>query len=285
MAQTVSIIIPACNEAASIGALLQRVRAAGAWHEIIVVDDGSTDATAAEAEKAGARVVMHPYNVGNGAAVRSGIRAATGEVIVMLDGDGQHPPEAIPALLAGMAQYHMAVAARTSLRQGSFFRNIGNRILIAVAQRLTGAKIADLTSGFRVVRRSAALPFLHLFPNRYSYPTTLTMCFVKAGLFIKYEPVESIKKREQGKSQLKPLTQGLYFLNIILRMLILFEPQKFFVPLGTLFSFAGTAFGLYTVITDQRFEESALLLIILGVFFFLFGLLAEQVSALRRQLL
>ena len=285
MAPTVSVIIPACNEAATIADLIARVKAAGPWHQVIVVDDGSRDATAAEAEKAGARVISHPYNVGNGAAIRTGIRAATGDVIVMLDGDGQHPPEAVPGLVARLDRFHMAVASRTSLKQGTLFRNFGNRLLISVAQFLTGAKIADLTSGFRAVRRNAVLPFLHLFPNRYSYPTTLTMCFIKAGLFIDYVAVENIQKREKGKSQLNPVTQGLYFINIILRMIILFEPQKFFVPLGTLFTLGGIGFGLYTVVEHNRLQETAVLLIVVGVFFFLFGLLAEQVSALRRQLL
>jgi glycosyltransferase involved in cell wall biosynthesis len=284
--QRISVVIPAYNEAESIGPLLDRVRAlpgADGW-EIIVVDDGSRDDTAQVAESHGARVVRHRYNLGNGASVKSGGNAATGDVLVFLDGDGQHPPEAIPRLLEKMDEYDMAVGARTRDSNVSRFRSLGNRALVAVAQYLAGRTIDDLTSGFRAVKKTRFDEFSHLFPLRYSYPTTITMAMFAAGYFVAYVPMDEIGRRTTGSSNIRPFQDGVRFLNIILRIVVLFNPMKVFLPLALALFGLGGSIGAFDAVVNGRVEESTLLLLILGAFCLFFGLLADQISHVRREL-
>lgn len=283
---TISVIIPAYKEAEGVGEVVRRVRAlpgAETW-EIIVVDDGSPDGTAQAAEAAGARVVRHTYNLGNGASVKSGGLAASGDVLVFLDADGQHPPEEIPRLLALMPEYDMVVGARTRDSDVSRFRRLGNTALIALAQFLLGRKVGDLTSGFRAVKRERFLDYVHLFPQRYSYPTTITMALFSAGHFVAYVPMDSIRRRQTGQSDIKPFKDGLRFINIMLRMIMLFNPLKVMLPASAVIFLTGLTMGTYDVLVKNKLQQADLLCLLLGSLLFFFGYLADQVAQIRRDL-
>jgi glycosyltransferase involved in cell wall biosynthesis len=279
----ISVIIPAYNEAAVIGDLVRRVSKVDDRFEIIVVDDGSKDETGSEAREAGATVVHHPYNVGNGASIRTGAIRASGDVLLFMDGDGQHPPEEIPKLLENIGEYDMVVGARNRSSDTPLIRKFGNWGLIKVAQMITGHKIEDLTSGFRAVKRDKFMEFYHLYPNRYSYPTTITISFFRCSYFIKYVHVPGIKRRETGASDISPLRDGLRFIYIMVRALMLFSPQHLFLPLGALFTLGGFCFLIYQIVATGGIRGGGIILFISGVFTFLFGLMAEQIAAIRRQ--
>lgn len=282
----VSIIIPAFNEAENVGGIVSRIRSLPATRdfEVVVVDDGSTDATAQAAEAAGARVVRHPYNLGNGASVKSGASAATGDVLVFMDADGQHPPEDIEKLLAPLGEYDMVVGARTGESDVSRFRAVGNAMLIKLAEFLVERRIDDLTSGFRAVKRECFEEFSHLFPQRYSYPTTITMAFFSAGRFVKYVPMPGIRRRQGGVSGIKPFRDGMRFLAIMLRMIVLFNPMKVFLPLGILSVTVGVVTAFHDIFTQWRINASSVLTITVGAFVFFFGILVDQLSRVRREL-
>lgn len=280
---SVSVIIPAHNEEKEIGEIVRRILAVRSDFEVLVINDGSTDDTASAAEAAGARVISHPYNLGNGAAVKTGIREARNEVILMLDADGQHPPESIPRLLEKLDLYKMAVGARTPKSKVSRFRTLGNTFMRHFAMYLTDAHIADLTSGYRAIYRDVALEFIHLLPNKYSYPTTLTMCLLKEGYPIAWVPMDEISGRESGSSGIKPFRDGVRFLSIMIRITMLFSPQRVFFPIGGVV----LALGIYmSVLTIRRsiLEPSAAMVVMIGMFIILFGLVAEQLAVIRREL-
>jgi glycosyltransferase involved in cell wall biosynthesis len=281
---SVSVIIPAYNEAASIGQVVRAIRQLGPAFEIVVVDDGSQDATAQLAHEAGAsRVISHPYNIGNGASVKTGARAVTGDVVLMIDADGQHPPENIPLLLEKMNDYAMAVGARTRQSDVSRFRAVGNELMRHLAMYLTESYIMDLTSGFRAIRRNVLLEYIHLFPNTYSYPTTITMCLLKDGYPVAWQPMDSIGRRKTGRSGIRPLRDGLRFVAIMVRIIMLFSPQRVFLPAGMAILLFGLWLSAFTIQRD-RLEASAVLVVMIGVFVLLFGLIAEQLSTIRREL-
>ncbi|MFP4320889.1 MAG: glycosyltransferase family 2 protein [Anaerolineales bacterium] len=281
---TVSVIIPAHNEESQIQNIVQRVRQVDASFEIIVVDDGSEDQTASLAQAGGAdEVIVHPYNIGNGAAVKTGIRSATGHVVVMLDADGQHPPEKIPELLEKMAQYTMAVGSRTKTSNVSRFRGVGNFILRRIGMYLVEGYIADLTSGFRAIHRDVLLEYVHLFPNTYSYPTTITLSLLKDGYPVAWVPMPEIQRRQSGQSGIRPLHDGIRFIALMIRIIMLFSPQKVFLPIGFFFLVIGIYLSIFTIQRNQL-EDSAVLVVMIGVFVLLFGLIAEQLSTIRREL-
>jgi glycosyltransferase involved in cell wall biosynthesis len=279
----VSIVIPAHGEAEVIGDVVCRALAVLPGAEIIVVDDGSKDQTAQRAADAGALVLKNPYNIGNGASVRRGIRASSGDVVVMMDGDGQHPPEAIPALLAPMGEYDMVVAARTRKSETSRLRNVGNRMLIWVAQWLSARTIPDLTSGFRAVKREPLLEYLHLFPSRYSYPTTITLAMMLAGRFVHYVPVDGISRRRSGSSDLSPIADFLRFLAIMFRVIMLFNPRRIVIPLSAILFIASLGVSVYQVLWTGGVQSAGLALFLSSMFIACFGLLADQVALLRRE--
>ena len=275
-----SVVIPAHNEAHSIGPVLAQVRAQLPQAELLVVDDGSSDGTADRAEAAGARVVRQPYNKGNGAAVKAGLRAATGDVVLLLDADGQHDPADIPRVLAPIGPYDLVVAARSRASNASLARGWGNAALNWLASYLTGMRIDDLTSGFRAMKRAQIMEFIHLLPNSYSYPTTSTLAFIKAGYSVKFVPVEA-RRRAGGASAQRLLRNGVKFGLIILRMVTIFSPLKIFLPMSLLLFLSGAAYAVYTVLTETDITDSSVLLITTSIVIFLMGLISEQIAALR----
>ncbi len=281
---SVTCIIPAFNEGEAIRDVIARIRGLYPAMEILVVDDGSSDNTAAIAEQAGARVIRNTYNIGNGAAVKTGIRNASHDIVVMLDADGQHPPEEISKLLEHIGPYDMVVGARSKNAQVSKFRSIGNWGLIRIAEFLTETSIPDLTSGFRAVKRAKALEFIHLFPNQYSYPTTITMSMLKSGYFVKFVMLDSITRRSTGNSNIKPFRDGMKFINIMIRIIMLFDPQKVFLPLGFFVFSIGIVITLVQVITKLTVTGSAVMMLLAGLFIILIGLVADQVAAVRREM-
>lgn len=282
----ISIVIPAFNEAASIGSLVRRIKDCDSTRdfEVVVVDDGSNDDTAAVAEAAGATVVRHPYNLGNGASVKSGAAAAAGDVLVFMDADGQHLPEDIPKLLAFIDEYDMVVGARTGDSDVSRLRAVGNYALIKVAEFLVDRKIQDLTSGFRAVKRERFEEFSHLFPQRYSYPTTITMALFSSGRFVKYVPLPSIRRRQAGLSNIQPLRDGLRFLVIMLRIIVLFNPLKIFLSLGAMVMILALINGALDLAMQWRLTASTVLMFTLCFFLFFFGVMADQIARMRREM-
>lgn len=274
-----SLILPAKNEAAALATLLPRLRGRFPDAELIVVDDGSTDDTAAIAQRAGARVVRHPVSLGNGAAVKSGARAATGEVLVFLDADGQHDPDDIPRLLAKLDEgYDMAVGARDATSQASLGRGLANRLYNRLAGYVTGHRIPDLTSGFRAVRAARFRRFLYLLPNGFSYPTTITMAFFRSGYPVAYVPIHAA--RRIGRSHLKPWKDGLRFLLIIFKIATLYSPLKLFAPLSALFFLAASVWYVHTFLDIGRFTNMSALLYTASLLIFLMGLVSEQITML-----
>jgi len=277
---SLSIIIPAKNEAATIGQVAGTIQGLYPDAELIVVDDGSTDETAALAREAGAKVISHPVSLGNGAAVKAGARAATGETLVFLDADGQHDPNDIPRLLEQLEQgYDMAVGARSAGSHANAARLAANGAYNVIASWITGHRIPDLTSGFRAVRARLFRKFLYLLPNGFSYPTTITMAFLRAGYPVKFVDIEA--KKRVGKSHIRPLKDGIRFLVIIFKIATLYSPLKLFLPTSALFFATGVGYYAYTFITDNRFTNMSLLLLSAAVIVFLIGLVSEQITALN----
>lgn len=274
-----SIVIPAYNEAPSIGPLVTALRASAAWHEILVVDDGSRDGTADAAAAAGAHVIRHPYNMGNGAAVKSGIRRASGEYILIVDADGQHQPADAARLVSRLGEYDLVIGARSSASQATAARRFGNALLNGLAAYLTGRAIPDLTSGFRGARRSCLLEFLHLLPNGFSTPTTTTLTFIKAGYSVCFEPIHAAQRTGRSKIRLGP--DGVKFSLILLKIITIFSPLRVFVPISILALAGGLSYGLWTVVTQSHLTNLSVLLIFLAVVIFLFGLISEQIAAMR----
>lgn len=276
---TLSIIVPAKNEAEAIGDVVATARSSYPDAEIIVVDDGSTDDTAAIAERAGAMVVSHPVSLGNGAAIKSGARAATGEILAFMDGDGQHDASNLGKLVERLDHgYHMAIGARDSGSHANMGRLFANGFYNELASRLSGQRILDLTSGFRVVRAHLFRQFLYLLPNGFSYPTTITMAFLRSGYPICFEPVPAADRI--GKSHIRPIRDGIRFLVIIFKMITLYAPLKIFLPISGLFFVTGLGWYMYTYVTMARFTNMSMLLISASVIVFLIGLISEQITAL-----
>ncbi len=277
----ISVVIPARNEAASLRDLLPRLMALMGDAEVLVVDDGSTDGTRALCAEFQVRCLRHPYSKGNGAAIKSGARAALGDVLVFMDADGQHKPEDIPLLLEQFNQgYDMVVGARQAGSQASLHRAAANDMFSRFATWMVMQPIGDLTSGFRVVRASRFRQFLYLLPNGFSYPTTITMSFFRAGYSVAYVPIHS-PRRIGGASHIHPLRDGVRFLLIIIKIGTLFSPQRLFLPISASFFLTGLLYYLYTYLNSGRFTNMSALLFISAIFTFLIGIVSEQISALH----
>jgi glycosyltransferase involved in cell wall biosynthesis len=275
----ITIVIPAMNEAAAIARVVERMRAAAPWREVIVIDDGSTDDTGARAEIAGARVIRHPYNKGNGAAVKTGIRNATGEFILILDADGQHAPEDAQRLSELLGEYDLVIGARSAETQATAGRRAGNTALNALAGYLTGRPIPDLTSGFRGARRECLREFIHLLPNGFSTPTTTTLAFIKAGYNVAFVPIDA--GRRSGESKIRFARDGAKFFLILLKIITLFSPLRIFAPVSFGAFALGALYGLLNMLATGKIPNGAVLLILFGAMVLLVGLVSEQISSLR----
>jgi len=268
------------NEEKGIGKVIKGVRdVLGGDCEIIIVNDGSRDSTEKVAREAGATVVNHPYNLGNGAAVKSGLRAATGDIILLMDADGQHTPEDIPRLLEQIGPYDMVIGARTKQSETSVHRDIANSIYNRFATYLTKKDILDLTSGFRAIKCDIAKRFIYLLPNTFSYPSTLTLSLIRSGHSVTFVPI--VAKKREGKSKIKLLKDGMRFFMIMLKIATLFSPSRVFLPVSASFFAVGIGYYIYTFITTQRFTNMSALLIGNGVLIFMMTLIAEQIAQLR----
>ena len=280
----ISIILPAKDEAANLERLLPRLKAMagrlGRESEIIVVDDGSSDNTRQVCAAHGVRVVSHPYPSGNGAAIKTGARAARGAVLAFMDADGQHDPEIVPELLAKLEEgYDMVVGARTAQDHAGVHRFAANALYNRFASWMVGRPVPDLTSGLRIVRAEKFRRFLYLLPNGFSYPTTITMSFFRSGYPVAYVPV-SVHRRS-GKSHIRLVRDGVRFLLIIFKIGTLYSPLKLFAPISAAFFFSGLGYYLYTYLTAHRFTNMSALLFVTSILVFVVGLLSEQISLLN----
>ena len=276
---SLSIVIPAKNEGGAIGDVVAAAVKEYPEAEIIVVDDGSTDDTADVARDAGAKVIQHPESLGNGAAVKAGARAASGDIIAFMDGDGQHSAQEFGHLLKKLDEgFDMAIGARSSDMHANVGRLAANGIYNVVASWLTNRRIPDLTSGFRVVRAKLFKKFLYLLPNGFSYPTTITMAFMRAGYPICFEPIPVAKRI--GKSHIRPIRDGVRFMVIIFKIATLYSPLKIFLPISVLFFATGAGWYAYTYAVLGRFTNMSMLLFSASVIVFLIGLISEQITAL-----
>jgi glycosyltransferase involved in cell wall biosynthesis len=278
-AAATSVVIPAFNEASSIESVVAGLRAVAPWHEIVVVDDGSTDDTSGRASAAGAHVIRHPYNIGNGAAVKAGIRHATGTFVLILDADGQHRPSDAPRLVSHLGAFDLVVGARSSATHATSARRLGNAALNWIASYLTEHPIPDLTSGFRAARRDYLFEFLHLLPNKFSTPTTTTLAFMKAGYRVRFEPIYA--EQRTGESKIRLGSDGVRFLLILLKVITIFSPLRIFLPVSAASFVLGAAYAVWTILTQAHVTNSSVLLILLSVVIFLVGLVSEQISSLR----
>lgn len=275
----VTVLLPAYNEEGVIGATIEKIRALHPDFEILVVDDGSTDNTLHEAMAAGANVWPHPYNIGNGAAVKTGLRCAQGEWVVMMDADGQHQPEDIARLLEHRDAFDMVVGARTKTSETSAHRDLANWVYNQFASYVTRFNVEDLTSGFRLVRLSVAKQFIYLLPNTFSYPSTLTLGYLRSGRSVKYIPIQT--KARTGKSKIKLVKDGTRFFLIITKIATLFSPFRVFLPISFAFFVIGVCYYAYTFFTQGRFTNMSALLFNSAIIVFMIGLVAEQISQMR----
>lgn len=274
-----SIILPAKNEAPALTDLLPRLRAAQPSAEIIVVNDGSTDDTPAICAANDISCLNSPYSMGNGASVKRGARAATGDILVFMDGDGQHDPADVARLLEKLDQgYDMVVGARTFEDQADVGRGVANTLYNWLASRMTGHKVEDLTSGFRAVRADKFREFIYLLPNGFSYPTTSTMAFFRNAYAVAYLPIRVAQR--VGTSHIRPLRDGLRFLLIIFKIATLYSPLKLFVPSALVFFLLGCINYGYTIIAYHRLTNMSTLLWSAAVIVFLIGLISEQITTL-----
>ena len=277
---SLSIVLPAKNESNSLKTLIPKLRLIAPSAEIVVINDGSTDDTATIAQEAGAKVITHPYSQGNGAAIKTGARNATGEIIIFMDADGQHDPEDIPLLLDKLYEgYDMVVGARSTGTHASLPKRFANSFYNRLATLMTGYKIDDLTCGYRAVRADKFRKFLYLLPNGFSYPTTSTMAFFRSGFPVAYIPIHAGKR--DGKSHIKIIRDGIRFFIIILKIGALFSPMRLFLPISALILTTGLGYYAYTFYTASRFTNMSGVLFLSALIIFLIGIISEQISSLH----
>lgn len=277
--ESVTIVVPAFNEGGSIGDVVAALKAAAPWHEVLVIDDGSTDGTGEAAARAGARVVRHPYNKGNGAAVKTAIRAATTEWITVIDGDGQHQAADAKRLAGRLGEFDLVIGARDPHTQATTGRRIGNAALNWLASYLAERPIPDLTSGFRGARRECLLEFIHMIPNGFSTPTTTTLAFIKAGYNVAFEPISA--RQRLGQSKIRFASDGAKFLLILLKVITIFSPLRIFAPLSAVSFLIGAIYGAWNFVYHARIPNGAVLALMFSIIVLLFGLVSEQISTLR----
>jgi glycosyltransferase involved in cell wall biosynthesis len=277
--ESVTIVLPAFNEGESIGQVVTALKEAASWHEVLVVDDGSTDGTSTAAQDAGARVVRHPYNKGNGAAVKTAIRSATSDWIAIVDADGQHRAADALRLVGRLGDFDLVIGARDPRTQATSGRRLGNALLNRLAAYLTERPIPDLTSGLRAARRECLLEFIHLLPNGFSTPTTTTLAFIKAGYNVAFEPIGALPR--VGTSKIRLASDGAKFLLILLKVITIFSPLRIFAPISALTFLVGAAYGVWNFIYHARIPNGAVILLLFSISVLLVGLISEQIATLR----
>ena len=278
----VTIIIPAYNEEEGITNVITQLKESSENYEILVIDDGSTDNTYKLAADTGVKVIRHPYNKGYGAALKTGIRNAEADVVFFMDADGQHQPGDIEKLIQYIGEYDMVVGARTKKSKISLLRRPGKKILSITANYLAGTKIPDLNSGFRALKKSVALEFMHILPNTFSFSTTITLACIASGYSVKYVPIGAPER--VGTSKIKPFRDGFNFIMLIIRTVVLFNPLKVFLPISIILFLTGFSYLSYELVLHQNVPDSAILLIVSSILIFFFGILADQISSLRREI-
>ncbi len=276
-----TIIIPAYNEEGGISSVIKGLKGIDERCEIIVVDDGSTDNTFKLASETGVRVLHHPHNKGYGAALKTGIRNADTDVVLLIDADGQHKPDDVCKILENMDEYDMVVGARTSNSHVSLLRKPGKKILSIIANYLAGTKIPDLNSGFRAIKKSMIMDFMHILPNGFSFTTTITLAALTSGYSVKYVPIEAPMR--VGKSKIKPFRDGFRFIMLIVRTVSLFNPMKVVLPVSGFLSIAGLIYAIDSVIQFNHIPSGALLFLLSGLIIFFFGIISDQISVLIRR--
>ena len=275
----ISVVLPAKNEAGAIGQTIEKILALQLVDEVIVVNDGSSDQTLQVAERAGAKVISHPYSKGNGAAIKTGARHAQGEIIIFMDADGQHDPADIPRFIEKLEQgYDLVVGARQKGSQASLGRGFANAFYNKLATYMTEHQVEDLTSGFRAVRAEKFREFLYLLPNGFSYPTTSTMAFFRAGYSVTYIPIHAAKRI--GQSHIRLLRDGTRFVLIIFKIATLYSPLKMFLPIAIVLFLMATSWYGYTLYEYSRFTNMSALLYTGSIMIFLMGLISEQITSL-----
>jgi glycosyltransferase involved in cell wall biosynthesis len=278
----VTIVIPAFNEEKTIADVIHRVRRSVPEARILVIDDGSSDATVQEAGSAGAEVISHPLNKGNGAAIKTALRAISGGLVAIVDGDGQHDPQYLPQLLSKLDRFDLVVGSRSFTNsEGSMLRNVGNLILRRLASFLSEQKIPDLTSGFRAFRHSVAARFLHLYPNGYSFPSTSTLSFISAGYNVAFVPIQVQHRPPETVSKLRPFRDGFNFIMFIMRIITLANPNKIFFPTGLVLVLAGIALTIRNLVLFAQFSGGTVLFLAGGINIIFFGLILDQFATLR----
>lgn len=278
----VTLIIPAHNEEEGIVDVINGTKQLNKGYEILVIDDGSTDNTYKLATDTGVKVIRHPYNKGYGAALKTGIRNAAADIVLFMDADGQHQPRDIKKLIQYIGEYDMVVGARTKKSKISLLRRPGKKVLSITANYLGGMKIPDLNSGFRALKKSVAMEFMHILPNTFSFSTTITLALINSGYNVKYVPIEA--RERVGTSKIKPFRDGFNFIMLIIRTIILFNPLKVFLPISIILFLMGFSYLSYELVLHLNVPDSAILLIVSSIFIFFFGLLADQISSLRREI-
>jgi len=276
-----TIIIPAYNEEEGIVSVIKGLNNVVEMHEIIIVDDGSTDNTFNLASKTGARVVHHPYNKGYGAALKTGIRNAKTDIVLLMDADGQHRAEDASRILQYMDEYDMVVGSRTRNSHVSTLRKPGKKILSIVANYLSGTNIPDLNSGFRAIKRDMVMDFMHILPNGFSFTTTITLAALTSGYSVKYLPIEA--PRRVGKSKIKPFQDGFKFIMLIIRTVSLFNPMKIALPISAFLLIMGLLYAIDSVIKINHIPSGALLFLLSGLIVFFFGIISDQISVLIKR--
>jgi len=280
----IAVVIPAFNEEGTIGEVIRGVRKNIPEARILVIDDGSSDSTAVTAREAGAEVISHPLNKGNGAAIKTALRAITGGLVAVLDGDGQHDPEDLPVLLNGLETYDLVVGSRSfTLEEGSILRNSGNFVLRKLASFLAEQDIPDLTSGFRAFRHNIAAKFMHIYPNGYSFPSTSTLSFITAGYNVSFVPIRARRRPAHTESKLRPFRDGFRFIMFILRIISMANPNKIFFPTGLALVLAGIVLTIRNLVLFAQFSGGTVLFLAGGINIIFFGLILDQFALLRLQ--
>ncbi len=284
-AGNLSVVIPAYNEEQGIKKTLQELSALGINCEILVIDDGSSDGTS-EAVKAfpGVRLIRHHYNKGYGASLKKGIREAKHRWILTMDSDGQHRPKDILEITKSQGLSDLIIGNRFEEKSFQYYlRKPGKYFLKIIANYLVSFRIPDLNSGLRAFDRQKALEFVNLYPNGFSITTTMTLAFVKSGYDVHFVPIKT-RKRVGRKSSVAYFKDGLQTIMLIIRVIMLFNPLKIFIPLRLILFFSGFFLSIIGIVQYSRIPQSGTIFILTSIFIFLFGILSDQVAALRKSI-